>query len=99
MLASEIRKLIAPALRDCPKECGIVTITEVDVTSGLDIITIHLSALQNAPAAIKFMEETSPELRHALTVLHLHRLPELRFMIDGRSEKGSRIEKLLDDAS
>ena len=99
MLASEIRKLIAPALRECPPECGIVTITEVDVTSGLDLITIHLSALQNAPAAIAFMEERSGELRHALTTLHLHRLPELRFMIDGRSERGSRIEKLLDGES
>lgn len=97
MLASEIRKLIAPALRECPPECGIVTITEVEVSPDSRVITVRVSALKNHPMALQFMEERRKELRHALTALHMHSLPELRFEIDFRSEQGSRIEKLLQD--
>lgn len=99
MLASEIRRLIAPVLRECPPECGIVTITEVDVSPDSSIITVRVSALQNHPLALTFMEERKGELRHALTALHMHRLPELRFALDLRSEKGSRIEKILGEES
>lgn len=97
MLASEIRKLIAPVLRECPPECGIVTITEVDVSSDSSIITVRVSALKHHPMALTFMQERKGELRHALKALHMHRLPELRFALDLRSEKGSRIEKILAD--
>lgn len=95
MIASEARKLLAPVLRECPQACGVVTITVVEVTPGSDMITVFISALRNAPAALQFMEARRGELRHILTALHLHRLPELRFVIDPRSEQGSRIEKLL----
>lgn len=95
MLASEIRKLIAPVLRECPPECGIVTITEVEVSPDSSVITVRVSALQNHPMALSFMEERKGQMRHALKALHMHRLPELRFEGDLRSEKGSRIEKLL----
>ncbi|TSD00508.1 MAG: hypothetical protein Greene101449_118 [Candidatus Peregrinibacteria bacterium Greene1014_49] len=95
MLASEIRKLIAPVLRECPPECGIVTITEVEVSPDSSIITVRVSALQNSAAALAFIKKRHRELRHALTALHLHHLPELRFEIDFRSEQGSRIEKIL----
>jgi ribosome-binding factor A len=38
-------------------------------------------------------------MRHALKALHMHRLPELRFEMDLRSEQGSRIEKILSEES
>ena len=95
MLASEIRKLIAPALRECPPECGIVTITEVEVSPDSSVITVRVSALLHHPMALAFMEERKGQLRHALKALHMHRLPELRFETDLRSEKGSRIENIL----
>ena len=95
MLASEIRRYIAPVLRECPPECGIVTITEIDVAVDTSVITVCISALQNPEIALAFMEERRKELRHALGALQLHRIPELRFSIDPRSERGSRIEKIL----
>ncbi|OGJ59756.1 hypothetical protein A2881_00595 [Candidatus Peribacteria bacterium RIFCSPHIGHO2_01_FULL_55_13] len=95
MLASEIRRLIAPVLRQCPPECGIVTITEVEASPDSSVITVRVSALKNHPMALAFMEERKGELRHALTALHMHRLPELRFEMDLRSEQGSRIENIL----
>lgn len=97
MLASEIRKLIAPVLRECPPECGIVTITEVEVSPDSGVITVRVSALKEHAAALRFMEERKGQLRHALKALHLHRLPELRFEGDLRSEQGSRIERILAD--
>lgn len=95
MLASEVRKLIAPVLRECPPECGVVTITEVDVSPDSSVITVRVSALKQHPMALAFMQERKGALRCALKALHMHRIPELRFALDLRSEQGSRIEKIL----
>jgi ribosome-binding factor A len=99
MLASEIRKLIAPFLRQCPPECGIVTITEVEVSPDSSVIIVRVSALKHHEMALEFMRERKGEMRHALKALHMHRLPELRFEMDLRSEQGSRIEKILSEES
>ena len=97
MLATEVRKIVAPILRACPSECGIVTITEVDVSSDCNLITVHISALRQPDIALAYMNEHHKELRHALGALHLHRMPELRFSMDIRSEQGGRIDKILQE--
>ncbi len=95
MLASEVRKIIAPVLRTCPPECGVVTITDVDVTPDSSLITVSVSALFHNDVALTYMKNQYRDLRHALRALQMHRIPELRFRIDPRSERGSRVEKLL----
>lgn len=95
MLASEVRKLIAPVLRACPPACGIVTITAVEVSPDSSVIVVRVSALREHTVALAYMEERKGEMRHALKALHMHRLPELRFEADFLSEQGSRIEKIL----
>ncbi len=95
MLASEVRRIIAPVLRMCPPECGVVTITEVDVTPDSSLITVSVSALEHNELALAFMKTQYRDLRHALRALQMHRIPQLRFRIDPRSERGSRVEKLL----
>jgi len=96
MLASEIRKLLAPSLRFCPPDCGVVTITEVEVSDDCSVVTVYLSALSHGDLALSHMQERRKELRHALRTLQLHHVPELRFSRDSRSERGQRIEQLLD---
>lgn len=95
MLASIVRDIVAPVLRECPPECGIVTITEVHVSADTSVITVWVSALQQSDQALKFMEQRHRELRHALRALELYRIPALRFAIDPRSERGSRIDAIL----
>ena len=98
MLASSVREAIAPVLRMCPPECGIVTITEVELSSELSYATVHISALKEPKVALRFLQEQVPSLRKALASLDLRRVPEIRFRLDTRSERGSRIDQLLDDA-
>jgi len=94
-LQSSVRRIIAPILRECPLECGIVTITEIDVSSDLAYATIHVSSLQRPEAAIAFLEERRSALQKSMGQLETHRTPQLRFRLDRRAEEGSRIEKLL----
>ena len=99
MLASSVRKLIAPVLRECPQECGIVSITDVEISSDLSYVTISVSALRNPEVALAFLETKKRELQHLLGQLQTHKTPKLRFRIDRRSEEGSKLEKLLERAS
>ena len=95
MLESSVRKIIAPILRDCPRECGIVTITEIDVSSDLTYATILVSALQKPELAMEFLDARQRELQKRMGQLQTHKTPQLRFRLDRRAEEGSRIDKLL----
>lgn len=95
MLETSVRKIIAPILRDCPQECGIVTITEVSVSSDLSFATILVSALRKPQAAMAFLESRMKPLQKEMGRLKTHKTPQLRFRLDQSSEKGSRIDQLL----
>ena len=95
MLATEIREIIAPILRECPQECGIVSITEVEVSADYSYVTLLISALQHPEKALIFLKEQAKELQHRLGKLELRKIPVLRFRIDPRTEKGNRIDELL----
>ncbi len=97
MLASSVRDAIAPVLLRCPRECGIVSITEVELSPEFSYATIYVSALMEPDIALAFLQSQVPSLRKMLSSLALRRVPELRFRIDHRSEKGSRIDALLPD--
>lgn len=99
MLGSSVREIVAPVLRECPPECGIVSITGVEVSSDLSYATLSLSALQNPEAALAFLEGKRRDLQKRLVALQTHRIPKLRFRIDRAGEQGARIEKLLDELS
>ena len=98
MLATSIRKLIAPVLRDCPRECGIVSITRIDVSSDLSYVTVYFTALKESQLALKFLMSRERELRKILGQLQTHKTPQLRFRIDKTAEEGSRIDALLEKA-
>ena len=95
MLASVIREILAPVLRECPPECGIVSITDVRVTPEYSIATVSISALREPDRAMAYIEGRAKDLRSMLGVLHLRKVPELRFVWDERGERGNRIEQLL----
>lgn len=95
MLASVIREVIAPVIRDCPPECGIVSITDVTVSPEYSVVTVSISALREPKLALKFLSSRSRELRGLLGGLRLRKVPELRFTIDRIITQGDRIDELL----
>ncbi len=95
MLASVIRAKLAPVIRECPQECGIVSITEVTVSPEYSVVTIYLSALSHPDEALAFLDGRKRELRALLSSLHLRRVPTIRFTMDQRAIRGDRIDQLL----
>lgn len=97
MIASVVRSVVAPLLRACPQSCGIVSLTEVEVSEDIGFATCYVSALHEPEQAITFLQSHIPELKKGLgAALQMHRAPFLRFRIDPRTERGSRIDKLLE---
>lgn len=99
MLASTIRELIAPIVRTCPKECGIVSISDIEVSTDFAYATLYISALQDPKRAIIYLESRHHDLQKSLSALNRKHIPILRFRVDPRGEKAGRIEELLDKLS
>lgn len=95
MLASVVRKLIAPVLRECPPECGVVSITGVEVSDDFSYATVYVSALSEPQRALKFLEARAPHLQRSLSALSRRRIPLLRFRCDTSGERGDRLDALL----
>ena len=95
MLASVIREVIAPVLRACPASCQMVSITEVDVSDDFSYATVYISALQEQETALTFLEKQLPQLHKSLGAIHRSRIPQLRFRVDPRTERGGRVDDLL----
>ena len=96
MLASDIWEIIAPILRECPEECKVTSITEIDVSEDMSIATVYISALEKPEVAVEFLESRAKELQKKLTSLHRRRIPKLRFRVDEIIEKANRIDEMLD---
>lgn len=95
MLASVIRESIAPMLRTCPPECGIVAITDIDVSPDISFATVYISALREPKLALEYMEQQRMTMQRGLSALHRKRIPMLRFRIDPRPERAGRLDQLL----
>jgi len=99
MIASVVRSCVAPFLRECPQACGIVSLTDVEVSPDISYSTCYVSALAEPQQAIDYLASRVPEIKKALgAALQMHRAPFLRFRIDPRAERGSRIDKLLEES-
>lgn len=96
MLATAVREIIAPILRECPHDCGIVSITQVDVSSDFSYATIYISALMKPELALEFLEGKIHDLQRTLSDLPRRKIPMIRFRIDRRGEAASRLDALLE---
>lgn len=100
MLASVIREIVGPAIRDCPQECGIVAITHIDVSEDLSYATAYISALKNPQDAVDYLVEQRGELQRKIgKAISVRRVPQLRFRLDKAELKASRIDELLEEVS
>lgn len=98
MLASVVREVIAPILRECPQECKMVSITEVQVSEDFSYATVYISALEQEDRALDFLEKKLPELKKQMGTIYRKRIPELRFRIDPLTKRGGKIDSLLAEA-
>lgn len=97
MLASVIREKIAPVLRECPRECGIVSITAVKVSPDLSFVDMTVSAFKEPEKALKYLKNEMKRLQKELTPLQLHRMPQIRFRLGADDGSVSRVEKILNE--
>lgn len=98
MLASVVREVIAPVLQKCPQQCGIASITEVEVSDDFSYATIYVSALREPERAVHFLQKRTKELQSKMGAIYRKKIPEIRFKSDTRSDKGDRIDNLLHEA-
>ena len=99
MLSSVVREIIAPMLRECPLECGIVSITHIDVSSDASYATVYLSSLKFPEKALAFLKSQANRMQKQLGSLDRKKIPLLRFRTDTSLEQGNRIDDLLREQS
>jgi len=95
MLASSIRELVAPILREAPPECGIVSLIDVQISDDRSWVTGLVSALREPELALEYLKQHTPDMQKRLGALGLQRMPRLRFRLDDRLVRGDRIDQLL----
>lgn len=98
MLASVVREVVAPVLRDCPQQCGIVSITEVVISEDFSHATLYVTALEHTDDAITFLQKRTKDLQSKVGKIYRKKIPEIRFRSDERPEQGGRIDTLLREA-
>lgn len=95
-LKRELSDLIRTEVRD--PRVGVVTITGVDVAADLGSARVFVRAIDDEalPEMLEGLEAAAPFLRTKLgRILHLRRIPELRFQEDRSLEGARRIEEVL----
>lgn len=97
-ISHDIRLIVGSVLPDAPSSCGIVALTEIEMSPDNRYATIFISALQQSELALEYIQRRLPYIRAKLRKLPYKIVPELRFVQDVRSERGSRIESLLKDS-
>ena len=96
-LKREISGLIRTQVRD--PRVGLVTITGVEVAADLGSAKVYVREVggsEQLATTLEGLEAAAPFLRTSLgRVLHVRRIPELRFREDRSYESAMRIEEML----
>jgi ribosome-binding factor A len=98
-LKRELSGLIRTQVRD--PRVGLVTITGVEVAADLGSAKVYVREVggsEQLATTLEGLEAAAPFLRTSLgRVLHVRRIPELRFREDRSYESAMRIEEMLLD--
>ena len=96
-LKREISGLVRTHLRD--PRVGVVSVTGVEVAGDLGSARVFVRTLGEAEersASLQALQAAAPFLRRELgQLLHIRRIPELRFQVDRSLEQVERINRLL----
>jgi ribosome-binding factor A len=98
-LRRELSELIRTQVRD--PRVGLVTIADVEVSGDLGVARIFIRSVaggEDLQRSLEGLEAAAPFLRTSLgKVLHVRRIPELRFQADRSLAGAQRVEQLLAD--
>ncbi len=98
-LKREIAQLLRTHVRD--PRVGVVSVTGVEVVADLAVATVYVRIIgsdAHRAETLEGLEAASPFLRSTLgRILHVRRVPELRFQLDRSFEHAQRIETLLSE--
>jgi ribosome-binding factor A len=98
-LKRELSELIRTQVRD--PRVGSVTITDVDVAGDLGSARVYVRSVaggEDLARSVEGLRAAAPFLRTALgKILHVRRVPELRFQEDRSYAGAQRIEEVLAD--
>lgn len=101
-VAQQIQRALSDLIRREIRDprLGMVTLTEVQVSSDLSYATIYYSVLNAKPEEAQAVLESAAEiLRGPLgRALGLRHAPELRFVVDELIESGARLSALINRA-
>lgn len=98
-LRRELSELIRTQVRD--PRVGLVTIADVEVSGDLGVARIFVRSVaggEDLERSLEGLEAAAPFLRTSLgKILHVRRVPELRFQVDRSLAGAERVEQLLAD--
>ena len=98
-LKREIAELVRSDVRD--PRVGLVSVTAVEVASDLGSARVFVRVLgeeRERAESLKGLQAAAPFLRRELgRMLHVRRIPELRFQEDRSMEQARRIERILSE--
>ena len=104
-ISEDIKREIIAIIRDLkdPRIKGMLTVVKVDVSNDLSYAKVYVSAVEGIEVAresVKGLKAASGYIRRCLgasSVLHLRKIPELKFIADDSIEKGMELfDKLRD---
>nr|MBO2488493.1 30S ribosome-binding factor RbfA [Gammaproteobacteria bacterium] len=96
-LQRALSEIMRRELRD--PRLGMVTVTEVRMSSDLAYATVYYSVLGDSGEAQAILDKAAPQLRGPVgRALGLRHSPELRFVKDELIEGGARLTELINQA-
>lgn len=100
-VAEEVKKVVSETLRSKvdDKDIGLVTVTDVELTTELENATIYYTSLnQDKEKVQNALEKAKGLVRSEVAKnIRLRKAPELFFKYDTSIEYGRKIESLLND--
>ena len=101
----EISSIISTKLRNKYSSLSaIISVIEADIAPDLKSAKIYISIYEpneeKKVQSFEIIKQNAGYIRHELSkVMHLRTVPELRFILDGSMEYGTKIDKLIHQIS
>lgn len=99
-ISAEIRRLLGTMVHEAVRNHALpsVSVSDVETSRELDVATVYVTALiaDKGPVAVQMLNEMAKDFRRELSrIMHVRRVPDLRFRYDDSVDRGERIESLL----
>lgn len=101
-VAHELLKALSRIIQEeLPTErYGLVTITDVVVSTGLEKAEIYVSTILHGRNAVEILQKKTKHIKEALhSAVQLRKIPKLEFIYDASTERVERLEKLSNDVN